>query len=272
MGQVRVSAIMAVYNAGKRAVLDRAIASITAQSISDWELIICDDGSTDATYQWLLEWAKQESRIRLLRSPHRGAASARNRCIAQSRGELVAVMDADDACTSNRLAVQACYLDAHPQCSFVGLQGHMFRQTPGDMQKCYWYCANPEPADFLMTLPFVHGSLMFRRTALMQVKGYDEGRHVMRSEDYDMLLRMYVSGLRGANVTDATYFIREDANTYRRRKYRYRMIESFVKLRGFRRLGMMPRGMMYALKPLVVGIIPIPLLEAMKKRYYAERM
>ena len=123
-----------------------------------------------------------------------------------------------------------------------------------------------------MTLPFVHASLMFRREALFSVDGYDESSRVERSEDYDMLLRMYAEGMRGANIAEAVYYIREDEKTFHRRKYRYRLKETAVKLKGFSRLHLMPRGVVYAIKPLVVGLLPTRFLEWLKGRYYGRRM
>ncbi len=122
-----------------------------------------------------------------------------------------------------------------------------------------------------MTLPFVHASLMFRREALLSVGGYKETSRVERNEDYDMLLRMYAKGLCGANTENAVYYIREDENALRRRKYRFRLKETAVKLEGFVRLGLMPKGFVFALKPLVVGLLPMRLLELLKGHYYGRR-
>lgn len=272
-GKPLVSVLMAVFNVGDPAILDLAVESIVRQDMEDWELLICDDGSTDGTYEKALEWEKRDDRIRVLRNTcNQKAAKARNRCLMDAQGRYVAIMDADDACSPNRLRVQSGFLDAHPQLSFVGIRGERFRETPGDLDKPYWFCAFPDRQDFLMTLPFVHASLMFRRQALLDVKGYDESLRVERSEDYDMLLRMYAKGMRGGNTADAVYYIREDDGAFRRRKYRYRIKEMMVKLRGFTRLGLMPKGLLYALKPLIVGLIPIRTLEWLKRRYYGRRM
>lgn len=273
MSDARVSVVMAVYNAGKRAVLDMTIQSIVEQTLQDWELLICDDGSADETPQWLAQWAKTEPRIRVMRNEtNQKAAFSRNRCIREARGEFIAIMDADDACGPERLSVQLDFLRTHPQYAFVGLKGQMFHRTPGDMEKTYWFCPAPEPKDFLMTLPFVHASLMLRKEAIIAAGGYQTGRHTVRSEDYDLLMRMYTQGMRGANIDDALYFIREDEGTYQRRKYRYRFVEAWVKLRGFAQLGLMPRGIPYAVKPLVVGVVPIGLLEKLKHKYYGKEM
>ncbi len=268
-----VSVIMAAFNVGDPSILELAIESIVRQDMDDWELLICDDGSTDGTYERLLEWERRDGRIRVLKNEaNQKAAKARNRCLAEARGEYAAIMDADDACSLNRLSVQVGFLTAHSEFSFVGTRGERFRKEPGDMDKPYWFCRFPQKKDFLMTLPFVHGSLMFRRRALLEVGGYDETLRVERSEDYDMLLRMYAKEARGANTADAVYYIREDEGTFRRRKYRYRVKESMVKLRGFARLGLMPKGFVFAVKPLAVGLVPARLLEGLKEYYYRRRM
>jgi len=266
-----VSVIMAVYNIGRKEILDAAIGSIVSQDMDDWELLICDDASTDQTPEWLSYWKEQDSRIRVFRNEKNlKAAGARNRCIREANGTFVAIMDADDMCSEKRLRIQKAFLEAHSEFAFVGLKGKCFHNAPGDMDKAYWFCRAPESKDFLMTLPFVHGSLMFRRSALISADGYDTSKAALRSEDYDLLLRMYAAGMRGANIDDAVYYIREDRNTFRRRKYRYRFPEALVKARGFASLGLMPKGLVYALKPLVVGLIPVRVLERMKRKYYKD--
>ncbi len=265
-----VSVIMAAFNVEDQ--VDLAVTSIIQQDTEDWELLICDDASTDGTYKRLLEWERRDNRIRLMRNTYnQKSAKARNRCLMEAQGEYIAIMDADDACSSNRLRMQLSFLSNHPQFSFVGVRGERFHEEPGDLDNPYWFCRFPQNKDFLMTLPFVHGSLMFHREALLSVGGYDETSRVDRSEDYDMLLRMYAKKLYGANIGDAVYYIRENRDTFRRRKYRYRIQEAEVKLKGFTHLGLMPKGVLYAVKPLVVGLIPVRLLKRMKSHYYRRR-
>ena len=122
-----------------------------------------------------------------------------------------------------------------------------------------------------MTLPFVHASIMFRREAILAVSGYADDASVDRSEDYDMLLRMYAQGMRGDNLKDAVYYFREDSSAFRRRKYRYRLKEASVKCRGFSKLDLMPGALPYVIKPLIVGLIPVKVLDALKRRYYGNK-
>jgi len=271
MSKPCISVVMAVYNIGQQNILDESIGSILYQDMEDWELLICDDASTDQTPAWLQRWVERDDRIRIFRNKKNlKAAGARNRCIQEAKGEFIAIMDADDMCSENRLRIQKEFLDAHHEIAFVGLKGMCFHNVPGDLDKGYWFCRNPLPKDFLMTLPFVHGSLMFRRAALTAMNGYDAKKTALRSEDYDLLLRMYSSGMYGVNIDEAVYYIRENQNTFRRRKYRYRFPEALVKVRGFYRLKLMPKGLLYAFKPLVIGLIPVNVLERLKQQYYKD--
>ena len=87
-------------------------------------------------------------------------------------------------------------------------------------------------------------------------------------EDYDMLLRLYANGCYGSNVEDILYYIRRDENQYKRRKYRYRWNEAKMKYQGFSSLGLMPKGMIYVIKPLIVGLIPWRVSAILQKKYY----
>ena len=87
----RVSIIIPVYNGA--ATIDRALASVFAQTFTDHEIVICDDGSTDDTSAVL---ARYGDKVRVVRQPNRGLPAARNAAVAASRGELLALIDHDD--------------------------------------------------------------------------------------------------------------------------------------------------------------------------------
>lgn len=261
-----VSVIMAVYNAKH---LKAAVDSIRCQTYQGWELIICDDGSKDGTWEMLQGIAKADKRIRMIRhTKNRKAGAARNSCLKLARGLYIAVMDADDLSSPYRLEKQLRFLKSHPGYAFAGTGGEFFVKNPGDDGERYWFCAVPGAEDFLFSLPYVHASVMFRREALYRVRGYDASFHAVRSEDYDLLLRLCASGCQGANLEEVLYYIRRDKQQYQRRKYRYRFLEAYVKYQGFLRLGMMPKGLVFAIKPLVAGMLPWRLAAVMQKQYY----
>src|SRR5215467_6504279 len=104
MSTPAVSVVMPVYNAGRY--VDSAIRSIRQQSLTDLELILIDDGSTDDSPQVLQEHAKLDARISVLRRRHEGLARALNEGLGRARATLIARMDADDEATPERLARQ----------------------------------------------------------------------------------------------------------------------------------------------------------------------
>lgn len=265
----KISVIMAVYNMQDKRILGKAIRSIRNQTFRDWELIICDDGSTDHTWETLQELVKDDPRIFCIhQKKNQKAGYARNACIYAARGQYIAIMDADDISDPKRLQRQYAYLEKHPKVAFVGCRGAFFVKSIGDDGELYWFCRHPGPKDFLFSLPFVHASLMFRQEALRQVGGYDCSRRTVRVEDYELLMRLYSEGYYGRNLSEVLYYIRRDEDQYRRRKYRYRFHEAYIKYQYFKKMGLMPGGIPYAVKPLLAGLVPVRLRTMLQKKYY----
>ena len=264
-----ISVIMSIYNIEEK-ILTKSINSILSQTYKNIELIICDDCSNNGIFEYLQNLKSQDSRVVLLKnSKNMKAGYSRNRCIEKAKGRYIAIMDGDDISASERLSRQADFLDNNPEYDFVGVRGEYFSREIGDLgHRCYPFYPFPKKENFLFTLPFLHPSLMFRREVFSVVPGYSTEKLVTRSEDTDMILKMYAEGLKGANIDELLYYYRLDT---RKRKYRYRFNETAVKWRGFYRCGMFPKAVPYALKPLVVGLIPEKSLDKLKQKYYDSR-
>jgi glycosyltransferase involved in cell wall biosynthesis len=108
----RVSVIIPAYNA--EAFIGETIASVQAQTFTDWELVAIDDGSGDRTAEIILQRQATDSRIRLIRQPNQGVSAARNLGIAQSQGEILAFLDADDRWLPNKLSIHLQQFEANP--------------------------------------------------------------------------------------------------------------------------------------------------------------
>ena len=113
-----ISVCMPVYDA--EAFVDRAIASIRAQSFADFEFVIVDDGSRDATAAIVERHQAEDPRLRLIRTAHAGIVAASNAALAAARGRYVARMDGDDTATPERLALSFDFLERHPEIGVVG--------------------------------------------------------------------------------------------------------------------------------------------------------
>jgi glycosyltransferase involved in cell wall biosynthesis len=119
----QIDIIMPLYN--KAATVERAVRSILNQRLTDWRLIVVDDGSTDDGPQIVQDF--RDSRIELIRQTNCGPGAARNAGLARSKGEFVAFLDADDEWLTDYLhnAVQAMRAN-----NDVGLVGTMYRESP----------------------------------------------------------------------------------------------------------------------------------------------
>lgn len=89
-----VSVVVPAYNV--RPYLDRCVASVLEQTFRNFELLLVDDGSTDGSGERCDEWARRDSRIRVIHQPNSGQAAARNRAVERCAGDWVAFVDADD--------------------------------------------------------------------------------------------------------------------------------------------------------------------------------
>lgn len=108
-----VTVVVPLYN--KRSTIARTIESILAQTHSNWELLVIDDGSTDGSAE-VVETRYRDARIRVVRQPNSGPAAARNHGAALATGELLTFLDADDAWRPQLLERAVALLAQHPDC------------------------------------------------------------------------------------------------------------------------------------------------------------
>jgi glycosyltransferase involved in cell wall biosynthesis len=164
-----------------------AIASVLAQTAGDLELVVVDDGSTDATPDFLA--TLRDRRLRVERHHRRGLTRSLNRALALCAGELVARLDADDVALPERLDRQRAYLGAHPE---VGVLGTGAREVDEGGREVGVVTPPADDAALRRALirrnPFVHSSVMMRRVLVERLGGYDERLPV--AQDYDLWMRM----------------------------------------------------------------------------------
>lgn len=259
-----VSVIMGVYNICSLTVFQQSIESILTQTFQKFELILCDDGSTDDTWRRLENLASQDNRIKLLQNRrNEGLAAALNYCVDIAQGRFIARHDADDLSLSDRFSRQVDFLEEHPKFGFVGSSTDVFDSS--GVWRRRRFPAHPEPEDFLFTLPFIHGSLMFRKE-ILEANPYKVTKTTRRAEDYELLMRLYACGIYGANLQEPLYLFQEKRNGQKHQKFCHRINEMKVKWAGFQALGLMPKALPYVIKPVVVGMVPQALLTYLKRK------
>jgi len=198
----RITVLLPVHN-GERYLGD-AIASVLAQTLTDFELVVVDDGSTDRTAEILS--GVTDGRLRVIRNEkNAGIAAALNAGIRASQAEFLARMDADDICDPRRLERQAAYLEAHPEVSICGTWYRAFGarrvtgRPPLDHERiCAAMCFG---------WAIAHPTILMRRDFLKREGlSYDESFRES-AEDIEFLLRA-ADLTRLANVPEFLYFYR----------------------------------------------------------------
>lgn len=198
-----VSVLLPVRNGA--ATLPAALASLAHQTLRDLELIVVDDGSTDATPRVLAE-LRAPFPIHIITRPGEGLVAALHAGLAHARGALVARMDADDVCHPDRLRLQVERMQAEPELGVLATRVIF----GGDREKAAGYARHVDWTNRLLThddlslarfreSPLAHPSVMFRRALLAQHGGYRAGPF---PEDYELWLRWLEAGVRFAKLPE----------------------------------------------------------------------
>ncbi|MGD0122802.1 MAG: glycosyltransferase family A protein [Candidatus Limnocylindrales bacterium] len=198
-----VSVIVPTHNYAR--FLPEALESVRAQTYPDWECIVVDDGSTDETTSVLRAAATADSRVRYVSQSNRGPSAARNRGIAESTGEYVQFLDADDLLPSTKLEHQVRAMETDPSIGIVYSDARFFRGSPTDLLA--YRAPGPRPSttpgpsssDALLraliqnNIMMVEGPLV-RRDVIATVGPFEES--LDRAEDWQYWLRCALAGIR----------------------------------------------------------------------------
>lgn len=269
---VRVSVIMGIHGQKNMEQLRRAVGSIVNQTLKELELIIYQDGYEDGVKEELEVLAGADARIILMgEEENHGLAYALNQCIRAAGGEYIARMDADDISKPERLECQAAFMEQHPEYAFCGCNAELIDENG------VWGRRSmpeyPDKEDYLPYSPYIHPTVLFRKSVLDRCNGYRYDKSTLRCEDYDLFMRLYLLGEQGYNMQQCLFAYREDRSGYHKRRYRFRITEARLRFHGFRRMGLWgTKGLLYTIKPLLVGLIPAFVLERVKQRQYRRTM
>lgn len=187
-----ITVAMSVYNG--EPYLAAAIASVLAQSLGDFEFLILDDGSADASRETILRYAAQDARIRPILRENRGLIASLNQLLAEARAPLIARMDADDICRPERFERQVAFLAGHPDYGVLGSWSEDIDERSRSIQTLARGHDQPTSHEALLASieaggPLLcHPSVMFRTEVVRAVGGYHAAfRHC---EDLDLWLRL----------------------------------------------------------------------------------
>lgn len=260
---------MGIYNCGSTLV--EALDSLYAQTCQDFKIVLCEDGSSDDTYEVARQYAARHDNITLLRNERNmGLNITLNRCLALADTEYVARMDGDDISLPERFEKEINFLDAHPEYAVVSCPMKYFDKDGIHRVNTSAY-TNPTKMNLIYGSPFCHAPCMARTAAFKAVGGYSEAKRYLRVEDYNLWTKLYAAGYKGSNLQEPLYMMRDDRNAARRRTLRARWNSTLSKFEAYYRLGIPLKYYPKALYPLMIGLLPNSLYVYLRKRKFARQ-
>ncbi|MBI1321415.1 MAG: glycosyltransferase [Candidatus Hydrogenedens sp.] len=222
MDAPRVSVLLPARNAA--VTLAESIASIQRQTQSDWELLLWDDGSEDATPAIIDAYTSADRRIRLAGSGRVGITEALRRLAESTKAALIGRMDGDDVSQPERFERQVALLRANPAVGLCGTRVRIFGATARSGSRRYetWMNALLTPEDHrrerFIECPIAHPAFLMRREAYDAAGGYQESD---APEDYDLLLRIVAAGWACAKTPEVLLDWRDSPRRLSRTDPRY---------------------------------------------------
>lgn len=217
----RISVLMGIYNCAST--LQEALDSLYAQTYQGFKIILCDDGSTDGTYAVAEEYASKHDNIVLTRNDrNRGLNYTLNHCLEYADTEYCARMDGDDISLPTRFEKEMNFLDGHKEYDIVSC-GMEYFDEKGVFGRTSFGNEIPTKETFAYTTPHCHAPCMVRTEAYKAVGGYTVDKRLLRNEDYNLWMKMYAIGLRGYNIPEHLYAVRDDRKAVGRRNVRCRL-------------------------------------------------
>lgn len=264
-GSPRISVIMGIYNCA--ATLVEALDSLYAQTYQGFKVILCDDGSTDDTYQVAADYAAHHDNIILIRNERNmGLNYTLNHCLEYADTEYVARMDGDDISLPDRFEKEIRFLDQHPEYAVVSGPMIYFDEN-GDFRQGH-PVEYPQIRTFIKSTPHPHAPCMIRTLVMEEVGGYTVEKRFLRIEDYNLWTKIYAAGYRGYNLQDPIYKMRDDRNAAKRRTFQARWNSTRARLYAYRRLGISLKDYPKAFLPTLIGLLPNSLYNYLRKQKY----
>lgn len=211
----RITVLMAIYNCADT--LEEALDSLMSQTYQGFKVILCDDCSTDNTFEVAQKYiAKYPDKFILISNERNMKLPyTLNRCLELADTEYVARMDGDDISKPERFQKEIDFLDSHPEYALVSCpmeyfdENGVFRVGKGG--------GEPIRKNFIYSTPHAHAPVMMRTNALRNVGGYTDKKWTQRGQDVHLWAKFYSSGYKGYNLKESLYMMRDDAKAFKRR-------------------------------------------------------
>ena len=250
----RITVLMAIYNCAST--LGEALDSLLNQSYQRFKVILCDDASTDNTYEVAHKYVlNHPDKFILLRNKTNLKLPATlNRCLEHADTEYVARMDGDDISKPDRFQKEIDFLDNNQEYALVSCSMEFFdengvfmiRNTP----------LTPAKKDFIRSTPHAHAPVMIRTNILKKVSGYTDKKWTHRGQDYHLWAKIYNAGYRGYNLQEPLYSMRDDCAAFKRRNLQSAILGIRRVYEIYKLMDIPKYHLVYEIKSLAVALAP----------------
>lgn len=221
--------------------------------------------STDRSSNIIEKYVKQDNRIVFFKNEKNlGLATSLNRCIERAKGKYIARMDSDDISLPNRFEVEYNYLEDNSDIVVVGCKCQCIDENDEIYKDFQIHSGSVSFYDAIKKVQIVHPTVMMRKEALLSVDGYTVNNLTLRAEDYDLWCKMTKKGYKIFNLDTILLLYREGLQGMKKRNYKFRIQEAKLKYMWMKNEKVPFSIYLYAVKPLIVGLIPSSLMKIYK--------
>lgn len=250
----KVIVLMSEYNT-KENELRASIESILNQTYENFELLIVDDCSDKKSTEIIESY--KDDRIRIIHNEKNlGLAESLNKGINLIDTDYIIRMDTDDIAKNDRIEKQMNFVYKHPEYSIVAGNANYFDEN--GIFKTTRIAGEKYKEDFIKGTPFIHPTMIIKTKDIKSIGGYPNCR---RGQDYAMAMAMYANGYKGYVMEDILIDYRMNTAGYKKKKFKYRLLEFKIRWHYFNKLKLKKRYYIYCFKPILVGLIPKNILE-----------
>ena len=267
---MKLTVLMAVFNNAQT--LEKSVKSILNQSFKDFQFVIVNDASTDESSQILSRYSNQDSRIKLIKNQHRlGLTKSLNIGLKIIKTKYIARMDADDISLLKRLEKQFNFLESHPKIFLVGTAVHLIDSKDKKLKlKTYPIDHKHLKKTVLHFCPFIHPTWMIRRSAMLELNGYNQDFNY--AQDYELVLRL-LTKFKAANLPEPLlkYRVNYDQAISLKNLKAQECLALKARFLALTRYGYSITESWKLIKPLLSYLIPSKIKTKIYQKYYWDR-
>jgi len=255
-----LSVLLSVYYKEKPSYLRIALESIFNQSYLPSEVIIVKDGPLSTELNEILDdYSNKYEIIKLINiATNQGLSNALNIGLSKCSFELVARMDTDDICSLNRFEKQINFLNNNPSVDLVGSFATKIDEKGNIINIMKVPLEDKKIKYLIWTCPFIHPTVMFRKSKLLSVGGYNPNSG-LRQDDYELWFRCAYGGLIFANIPESLYKYRFFSDSIKKNNIKVGWLRFKVGLKGCIKLHCTAIAYIGILVPLFRSLLPFPL-------------